>query len=125
MKAPLEEAEVKDMFSPTAADFSPMFKNAGTANLSISNIIHKAVVEWNELGAEAAAATGIKIVATSLDLEKPPEFKVNQPFLFFIVDHNEEASGASNIHKEEPLIVFAGRAKTLINEATLTTGLNY
>lgn len=117
------------MFSPTAADFSPMFKSAGPAKLSISNIIHKAVVEWNELGAEAAAATGIKVVALSLDLSKPPEFKVDRPFLYFIIDHNEEeaaaAPGASNEHKGEPLIVFAGRAKTLINEAALTTGLNY
>ena len=59
------------------ADFSGM---AGTKNLYISDVVHKAFVEVNEEGTEAAAATAVGMRATSM----PPMFEANHPFLFLI-----------------------------------------
>ena len=63
----------------TGADFSGM---TGTRELFISSIIHKAFVEVNEEGTEAAAATGV-IMKSSV----PPRFCVDHPFLFLIRDN--------------------------------------
>jgi serine protease inhibitor len=52
------------------------------ARLAISEVKHKTFVEVNEEGTEAAAATSIGIVVTSM----PPsyDFNVNRPFIFAI-----------------------------------------
>ncbi len=59
------------------ADFSGM---AGTKDLYISDVVHKAFVEVNEEGTEAAAATAVGMRTTSM----PPQFIANHPFLFLI-----------------------------------------
>jgi len=51
--------------------------------VKIGNIKHKAVLEVNEEGAEAAAATAVSFVAFSLPMELE-RMVVDQPFLFFI-----------------------------------------
>lgn len=48
--------------------------------LKVSEVLHKAVIEVDEKGTTAAAATTIGITAYSL----PPTFIVNRPFFFFI-----------------------------------------
>ncbi len=65
------------------------FSDVGRPNLKIAKIIHKAVVEVNELGTEAAAATGIGMAECCAAMD-PPEvvrFNANHPFLFMIVDN--------------------------------------
>jgi len=79
-----------DAFNPNRADFSGM---DGTRNLYISAVVHKAFVDIDEKGTEAAAATAVGIMTTSM----PLEFRADHPFLF-IIRHN--ATGA---------ILFAGR----------------
>ena len=76
------------MGMPTAfssdADLSGM---DGTQNLFISGVIHKAFVEVNEEGTEAAAATGV-IVGRAVAVEKPvPVFRADHPFIFLITDN--------------------------------------
>ena len=66
-------------FDPQAADFSGI---DGARDLFISAAVHKAFVEVNEEGTEAAAATGISVGTTSM----PPEFRADHPFLFLIRD---------------------------------------
>jgi serpin B len=81
-----------DAFGP-GADFSGM---DGTHQLSISAVLHKAFVEVNEEGTEAAAVTAIPFVGA---LPKPPPiFRADHPFVFLIQD------------KQSGTILFIGRA---------------
>ncbi|WP_242920760.1 serpin family protein [Pontibacter liquoris] len=67
------------------ADFSRMV--AGQANLAISKVKHKAFVEVNEEGTEAAAATSVGISLTSL----PPTIRIDRPFVFLIREKSSNA----------------------------------
>jgi serpin B len=76
-----------------AADFSGL---TGRRDLFISLVVHKAFVEINEEGTEAAAATGAIMEATSIG-PGPEEFLADRPFLFLLRDR---ASGC---------VLFLGR----------------
>jgi serpin B len=82
LKGLLREMGMKDAFS-NAADFSGM---DGKKDLFISNVMHKAFVEVNEEGTEAAAATGVGMKLLSLPAP-PPVFRADHPFIFFILDN--------------------------------------
>jgi len=71
-----------DMFDDHKADFSNI---NGKRSLVVSDVIHKAFIEVNEEGTEAAAATA---VAMNLRCAMPmnPSFIADHPFLFAIVD---------------------------------------
>uniref|UniRef100_A0A8C5RHS9 Serpin domain-containing protein n=1 Tax=Laticauda laticaudata TaxID=8630 RepID=A0A8C5RHS9_LATLA len=85
----LSKMGMKDVFKPGKADLSAM---SGNWDLVVSQVHHKAYIEVNEEGTEAAAATGVVVSHTSI-----PEFKVNRPFLL-IIKHNSTKS-----------IIFAGK----------------
>jgi len=78
---------MSDAFSPDRADFSGM---VGHKNLYISAVIHKAFVQVNEEGTEAAAATGAVVGVTSIALPLPV-FKADHPFIFFIRDNASQS----------------------------------
>ncbi|CAN7951458.1 unnamed protein product, partial [Ixodes pacificus] len=78
LKAPLQSLGIKQIFEP-GADLSGI----NDESLRVSAVEHKAVVEVNEEGTVAAAATGVVIVPYSLGPE-PVVFRVDHPFLFFI-----------------------------------------
>jgi len=67
-------------FSPSA-DFSGI---NGKHDLFISNVIHKAFVDVNEEGTEAAAATTVVMLKSVAMPSKPLEFRADHPFLFLI-----------------------------------------
>lgn len=74
---------MKDAFFLPPADFSGM---TGTKELYISAVIHKAFVEVNEEGTEAAAATAVVMMTTSM--RSPlPIFRADHPFIFMIKDN--------------------------------------
>ena len=81
---PLQSLGMGIAFAPGAADFSRMADlEALGKNLYIGEVLHKAVVEVNEEGTEAAAVTSVGIRATSA----PPAFMANRPFFFAIRDN--------------------------------------
>ena len=84
---------MRDAFG-ASADFSGM---TGSRNVAISDVIHKAFVEVNEQGTEAAAATGVMMLGMAAWPAPPKDFRADHPFLFLIRD---DASGA---------ILFMGR----------------
>ena len=53
--------------------------------------MHKAVIEVNEKGSEAAAATVVEMVESAMPEEEMIEFIVDRPFFFVIAD---DRSGA-------------------------------
>jgi len=68
-----------DAFDWRRADFSGM---TGEPNLHISNVVHQALVAVDELGTEAAAATGITMEIVSM----PMVVSADRPFIFVIWD---------------------------------------
>jgi len=79
----LKSIGMKDAFSSNA-DFSGI---NGKRGLFISAVIHKAYVEVNEEGTEAAAATGVVMRLTSIGPAPIPVFRADHPFLFLIRDN--------------------------------------
>ncbi len=75
---PLQALGMKEAFT-RSADFSGM---DGSKGYFISLVLHKAFIEVNEQGSEAAAATAV-VHKRSM----PPRFQVNHPFLFLIRDN--------------------------------------
>ncbi|MBE0690420.1 MAG: serpin family protein, partial [Anaerolineae bacterium] len=85
LRAPLEALGVTDAFDPSLANFGRMYDRANGENLFVSAALHKAFVDVNESGTEAAAATGIVIGALSV-AETALVIRVDRPFLFAIRD---------------------------------------
>jgi serpin B len=78
----LQEMGMRDAFVFGKADFSGM---ATREKLFISAVVHKAFVDVNEKGTEAAAATGVGV--GTLSLPPPATFRADHPFLFLIRDN--------------------------------------
>ncbi|XP_025205520.1 serpin B4-like isoform X6 [Melanaphis sacchari] len=78
------------MFTP-AANFSNIVENK---NLYVSKVMHKAYVDVDEKGTEAAAATGLVFMLTSLPYPAPPppvvNFVADHPFMFSIISRNND-----------------------------------
>ncbi len=77
-------------FDPNAADFSGM---TGKRELYISAVIHKAYIDVNEKGTEAAAATAVVMhgalaMPPRFQPPPPPVFRADHPFVFLIRDNH-------------------------------------
>ena len=72
---------VMDLFDPISADLSGI---TGYKGLHVTHAIHKAFIEVNEQGSEAAAATGIGASFRSFDPELYMFF-ADHPFMFTII----------------------------------------
>jgi serpin B len=80
---PLQKMGMKDAFTPRA-DFTGMGWRKG--DLWVGQVKHRAFVEVNEEGTEAAAATAVEMVTKSM----PPReevFRADHPFFFMIRDN--------------------------------------
>lgn len=84
LKPLLSKLGMPKAFGPQAELF--LFRNqADSSNLAIDEVIHKAVVEVDEKGTEAAAATAISVTVTSMPQYQ--SFIADHPFMFLIKDN--------------------------------------
>uniref|UniRef100_A0A8C5T0H9 Leukocyte elastase inhibitor n=1 Tax=Malurus cyaneus samueli TaxID=2593467 RepID=A0A8C5T0H9_9PASS len=91
LKSTLSSMGIQNAFDPGQADFTGM---SAKKDLFISKVIHKAFVDVNEEGTEAAAATGIFMMRSRVPTMT---FKADHPFIFFIR------------HNKSQTILFFGR----------------
>jgi serpin B len=87
---------ITDAFDPNRANFS---KLAGSASGTtyVDQAIHKAFISVDEQGAEAAAASAVRVINVSDSGSGMGEIKIDRPFLFAIRD------------QETGTILFMGR----------------
>jgi serpin B len=99
MSSVLQSLGMVSAFSLEAADFSGMTETK--PGPFIFEVIHKAFIETNEEGSEAAAATAVSMPPTaSLRRSREPKipvFRADHPFLFMIR------------HRKSGTILFMGR----------------
>jgi serine protease inhibitor len=100
LKPALSRMGMELAFTPYAADFSGINPDA---DLFINEVIHKAFVDVNEEGTEAAAVTAVEVGLTSMP-GAPVPFHVNRPFLFLIKEKYTNA------------VIFAGRVMVPVVE---------
>ncbi|XP_053570628.1 leukocyte elastase inhibitor isoform X1 [Bombina bombina] len=92
LESVLSSMGMSDAFDIGRSDFSGM---SGNRDLFLSKVVHKAFVDVNEEGTEAAAATGAIMMLRCAPIRR--EVICDHPFLFFI------------IHKQSRNILFFGR----------------
>lgn len=97
LKGALASHGMTDAFDSSKADFSGI---NGDRSLFVSEVVHKAFVNVDEAGTEAAAATGV-IMGTTAAPANMQKLTFDKPFIFFVRD---EPTGA---------ILFVGRVGTL------------
>jgi serpin B len=77
-----------DAFDQGLADFTGM---TGSKDLYISSVIHQAMIDVNEKGSEAAAATAVVMMTKSMPVSKTERLCADRPFIFMII-HNGTGS---------------------------------
>ena len=95
LKEILIKMGVTDMFSEFNSNFSGIIP--GPERLYVSHVVHKAFVEVNEKGTEAAAATAVVMMSRMAVPMVDVTFCADHPFLFMIC------------HKKSSAILFMGR----------------
>jgi len=85
---PLKAMGMPLAFDARQADFTNITDSPEGEKLFISTVAHKAFIEVDESGTEAAAATAVVISIESAALEEPPEVRINRPFVFAIRDRD-------------------------------------
>jgi len=94
LEQPLSAMGMPDAFDGKSADFSGV---TGHRDFCVSHVIHQAMIEVNEEGSEAAAATAIIMTPTAVPRRPLATFRADRPFIFMIV------------HKPTDSILFLGR----------------
>ncbi len=82
---PLQTLGMLDAFDANLADFSGMLDASASGQGYLSKMLHKAFINVNEDGTEAAGAT-ISIRSFGANLDEPVEVRIDRPFIFLIRD---------------------------------------
>ncbi len=97
-------------FDRDNADFSGVTGSSDeTSRIHISQVEHKALIDVNESGTEAAAATAVEFAARGVAPQAMDDVTIDRPFLFAIV---ERGSGT---------VLFMGRVSDPSNGAATST----
>jgi serpin B len=89
LNSTLQDLGMPLAFDRDRADFSGM---STEDKLYIFAVVHKAFVDLNEKGTEAAAATGVVMATRAAMLPRPPViFRADHPFLFLILDNRTKS----------------------------------
>jgi len=94
----LQELGMTQAFLRGRADFSGM---DGTHMLFIQDVLHKAFVDVNEEGTEAAGATAVLMSLGYVSSDSKPVFNADHPFLF-LIRHNPSNSILFMGHVKDP-----------------------
>jgi serpin B len=89
-----QQAGMVRAFDAEQADFSGMTgRPPAEAPFAIGQILHRAVIDVMEDGTEAAAVTAItfRFSGGTMGLGRPEAFRVDRPFLFYVVDDATDA----------------------------------
>lgn len=90
LKEDLMALGLEKPFNPSPLNFTQLFASP-TEPMYISRVIHDALIEVDEKGSEAAAATIVEVVVTSVGPNQPRVFRLDKPFVFFIQDNHSGA----------------------------------
>ncbi len=99
LKEALEKLGMPMAFTRGQADFTALTDSPQAKELFLSAVIHKAFIDVNEKGTEAAAATAVTIqtLGAMVAPEEPKLLRIDRPFLFAIRD------------RESGTVLFMGR----------------
>jgi len=108
LKVQLQQLGMKNLFSQADADLSGV---TGKRDLFVSAAIHRAVVDVNEEGTEAAAATGIVMMSRAAAImNDPPKLICDHPFLFVIRSRSTKyEANAEDQYGAAQVVYFVGR----------------
>uniref|UniRef100_A0A8C0ZTC3 Serpin domain-containing protein n=1 Tax=Castor canadensis TaxID=51338 RepID=A0A8C0ZTC3_CASCN len=81
----LPQLGIKEVFTRQADLSGGVWRQRPLNALISPQVVHKAVIDVTEVGTEAAAATGVKVILTSAKLN-PVTVNINRPFLLIISD---------------------------------------
>lgn len=84
----LKALGMSEAFDPSQADFSGIAENRD--HLAIEGVLHKAFVDVNEKGTEAAAATSMQMAGSAAPVS-PFQMQIDRPFFFAIEDRTTGA----------------------------------
>merc|ERR1712012_174989 len=84
-KESLETVGLGEIMQPTAN-----YGKISEKPVQVDAINHKAVIDVNTKGIEAAAATSISIVPKFGSFKAEKEVKLDRPFLYFIVENSKK-----------------------------------
>ncbi len=81
----LRDMGIRTAFSDRA-DFGGIVAGEKAQKLNVSQVVQRTFLAVDEVGTEAAAATGVVMRTTSLDMSAPVDVKIDRPFLFVLRD---------------------------------------
>ncbi|WP_179283119.1 MULTISPECIES: serpin family protein [Paenibacillus] len=104
LRETLQQMGMEMAFDPYAANFTEMISPGPNLQAYIGQIQHRAVMEVNEQGTVAAAATMVGMEAGSAPPTDPVKMNVNRPFMVAVVDEATDAwVFAGSIYNPDPL----------------------
>lgn len=82
LKEPLAQMGLQSLFEPS----TDLVEIAGGTGWKVEDVLHRAVIEVDEGGIKASAATAVLMAGTALPLEDPHQLTFNRPFGYVVYE---------------------------------------